>query len=186
MLEAHDANTESLRPIWAGKTHEALGEPHQPLFLNINMSVLGLSSGIQKPSLAVWRGHLNTLLHSTSLCGKLYTIVTLIHVGICKCLLTYPLWMLQGCGTCVIKQTTGLASSIGDNPKEYWFYSKVLQNRWLANSIRIISFLSMKMEIKLSVQFNCPQVFVFQNVKGVFQLQMLQAKALRRNMSQFV
>lgn len=46
--------------------------------------------------------------------------------------------MVQVCGIRVIKQTIGLASPIGDNPKEYWFYSKVLGNQWLANSIRII------------------------------------------------
>lgn len=53
-----------------------------------------------EPSLEVWRGYLNASLHSTDLCEKLYAVVSFTHVGICKGLLTYPLWMLHVYGIC--------------------------------------------------------------------------------------
>lgn len=165
VFEAHDANTESLRPIWVEKNHEALGAPHQPLFLNISMSVvLGLSSGIQSPHWRFEWGYLNASLHSTDLCGKLYTIVTFVRV-----VNRLQVWPLQ----------------LGIIPKSTGFIVKFWEIDGWQTQLGLLSWLSTQMEIQLSVQFNCPQVFLSQNVKGGFQFQMLQAKALRRNMSQF-
>lgn len=121
-----------------------------------------LSSGMQKPSLEFLRSYLNASLHSADLCEKLYAVVTFTRVGVCKGLLTSPLWMPQIHDICYINRLQFGLSILGIISKGTGFIMRIWEVQNLANWLMIIFLYKTKMEITLLVQLNSIHAFFFQ------------------------